>query len=103
MQLLPLEFGKKLVESLLGGDAEDETAAVAEMVRPMNSNTTSAYHNKSTQQSYEQSAPTQGMQQPAYDAAISNNHAPQQQANADTATASRMFNRHSLQVLKAHL
>ena len=35
MQLLPLGFGKKLVASLMGGDAEEETAAVAEMARPI--------------------------------------------------------------------
>ena len=35
MQLLPLGFGKKLVASLLGGDGEEEAAAVTEMVRPV--------------------------------------------------------------------
>ena len=29
MQLLPLEFGKNLVTTLIGGNAEDETAAVS--------------------------------------------------------------------------
>jgi flagellar motor switch protein FliN/FliY len=34
MQLLPLEFGKKLVATLVGGNAEEEVAAVAEMAPP---------------------------------------------------------------------
>lgn len=34
MQLIPLEFGKKLVATLIGGSAEEEVAAVAEMAPP---------------------------------------------------------------------
>ena len=35
MQLLPLEFGKELVASLMGSSVEEETAAVVEMVAPI--------------------------------------------------------------------
>lgn len=76
MQLLPLEFGKDLVATLLGGGAEEETAAVAEMVRPVaqqpptmqqpvqQQNMQQSAHE--TQQQYAQPAPQQQMrmQQP---------------------------------------
>ncbi|MEK4711282.1 flagellar motor switch phosphatase FliY [Sporosarcina sp. FSL K6-5500] len=86
MQLVPLGFGKKLVASLMGGDAEEETAAVAEMTRPTEQQP-SPVHQQPTQptqqqqvqqQSYEQNGYGQGMQQPAYDAQYGQ-PAPQQQ------------------------
>ncbi|QNK90662.1 flagellar motor switch phosphatase FliY [Sporosarcina sp. resist] len=71
MQLLPLGFGKKLVASLMGGDAEEETAAVAEMARPTEQQPSPvqqpAQQQQVQQQSYEQNGFGQGMQQPAYD------------------------------------
>ncbi|MBO0585774.1 flagellar motor switch phosphatase FliY [Sporosarcina sp. E16_8] len=71
MQLLPLGFGKKLVASLMGGDAEEETAAVAEMNRPIEQQSTPvqqpAQQQQVQQQSYEQNGHGQGMQQPTYD------------------------------------
>ena len=83
MQLLPLEFGKKLVASLMGGDAEDETAAVAEMARPTEQQPSPAQQpvhqqQQVQQQSYEQNDYGQGMQQPAYDTQYGQ-PAPQQQ------------------------
>lgn len=82
MQLLPLEFGKKLVVTLMGGDAEDETAAVVEMARPTEQQPSSvqqpAHEQQVQQQSYEQNGFGQGMQQPAYDAQYGQ-PAPQQQ------------------------
>ncbi len=66
MQLLPLGFGKKLVASLLGGDGEDEAAAVTEMVRPVEQ-TQPAPIQQPIQQPNEQKAPAQGGQQPAYE------------------------------------
>ncbi|WP_186671234.1 flagellar motor switch phosphatase FliY [Sporosarcina sp. BP05] len=72
MQLLPLGFGKKLVASLMGGDAEEETAAVAEMTRPTEQQSTPvqqpAQQQQVHQQSYEQFGYGQDMQQPSYDA-----------------------------------
>ena len=44
MQLIPLEFGKNLVTKLIGGNAEAETAAVAEMTRPLVSETATQQH-----------------------------------------------------------
>ncbi len=64
MQLLPLKFGKSLVASLVGGDAIDETAAVAEMERPVKQQPSMQ---QPTQQMYGQGTSAQGMQQPAYD------------------------------------
>ena len=55
MQLLQLDFGKKLVASLVGGDAMEETAAVAEMAPPQ------------APPSAPQNTPAQGMQQQAFD------------------------------------
>ncbi len=82
MQLLPLGFGKKLVASLMGGDAEEETAAVAEMTRPIEQQPLQyqqpAQQQQVQQQSYEQNGYGQGMQQPAYDAQYGQ-PAPQQQ------------------------
>jgi len=83
MQLLPLGFGKKMVASLMGGDAEEETAAVAEMTRPTEQqpslvNQQPAQQQQVQQQSYEQNGYGQGMQQPAYDAQYGQ-PAPQQQ------------------------
>lgn len=70
MQLLPLEFGKNLVNTLISGGAEEETAAVAEMAppvaqpQPTTMQQPAAYDN--TQQQYAQPAPQQQMrmQQP---------------------------------------
>jgi len=61
MQLLPLGFGKKLVASLLGGDAEEETAAVAEMAPPKLQQPSSSVQ----QESYQ--GGTNSMQQPDYE------------------------------------
>jgi flagellar motor switch protein FliN/FliY len=61
MQLLPLGFGKKLVASLLGGDAEEETAAVAEMAPPKLQQPSTPVQ----QESYQ--GGTNSMQQPAYE------------------------------------
>jgi flagellar motor switch protein FliN len=74
MQLLPLGFGKKLVASLLGGDGEDEAAAVTEMVRPIEQTQPAPI-----QQPSEQSAPTQGVQQPAYEPQFEQPTTPPQQ------------------------
>ncbi|WP_212391173.1 flagellar motor switch phosphatase FliY [Sporosarcina beigongshangi] len=57
MQLLPLTFGKNLVNTLLSGGAEEEAAAVAEMAPPI------AQPEPTMQQPVQQPA----MQQPAYD------------------------------------
>ncbi|MBO0603041.1 flagellar motor switch phosphatase FliY [Sporosarcina sp. E16_3] len=82
MQLLPLGFGKKLVASLMGGDAEEETVAVFEMTRPTEQQSTPvhqpAQQQQVQQQSYEQNGYGQGMQQPAYDEQYGQS-APQQQ------------------------
>jgi len=78
MQLLPLGFGKKMVGSLMGGDAEEETAAVAEMTRPLEQPPSPVQQQQVPQQSYEQNGYGQGMQQPAYDAQYGQ-PAPQQQ------------------------
>ena len=69
MQLLPLVFGKDLVATLLGGGAEEETAAVAEMERPV------AQQPPTMQQPVQQ----QAMQQPAYDTQQYAQPVPQQQ------------------------
>lgn len=61
MQLLPLGFGKKLVASLMGGDAEEETAAVAEMAPPKLQQPSPPVQ----QESYQ--GGTNSMQQPAYE------------------------------------
>ena len=61
MQLLPLGFGKKLVASLLGGDAEEETAAVAEMAPPKLQQSSSPIQ----QESYQ--GGTNSVQQPVYE------------------------------------
>ena len=76
MQLLPLDFGKKLVASLLGGDSEEEAAAVTEMVRPV---TAQQHHQQPIQQPSEQNAPTQGVQQPAYEPQFEQPTTPPQQ------------------------
>ncbi|WP_338655876.1 flagellar motor switch phosphatase FliY [Sporosarcina psychrophila] len=82
MQLVPLGFGKKLVASLMGGDAEEETAAVAEMTRPTEQQSTPiqqpAHQQQVQQQSYEQNGYDHGKQQPAYDTQYGQ-PAPQQQ------------------------
>lgn len=82
MQLLPLGFGKKLVESLMGGDAEEETAAVAEMTRPTEQQPSQlqqpTQQQQIPQQPYGQNDFGQGMQQPAYDPQYAQ-PAPQQQ------------------------
>lgn len=82
MQLLPLGFGKNLVASLMGGDVEEETAAVAEITRPTEQQSTPVQQptqqQQVQQQSYEQNDFGQGMQQPAYDAQYGQ-PAPQQQ------------------------
>ena len=79
MQLLPLGFGKKLVASLLGGDGEDEAAAVTEMVRPIEQ-TQPAPIQQPIQQPFEQSAPAQGVQRPALEPQFEQPMTPQQQA-----------------------
>ena len=58
MQLLPLGFGKNLVASLMGGDAEEETAAVAEIAPPKPQQPSSPIQ--------QESHPS--MEQPAYEA-----------------------------------
>lgn len=73
MQLLPLRFGKSLVASLVGGDVEEETAAVAEQAPPAPPQPSPA----PIQQSYEQSAPVQEMQQSSYDPHFGQQSAPQ--------------------------
>lgn len=82
MQLVPLGFGKKLVASLMGGDAEEETAAVAEMTRPTEQQSTPiqqpAHQQQVQQQSYEQNGYDHGKQQPVYDTQYGQ-PAPQQQ------------------------
>ncbi|WP_399633216.1 flagellar motor switch phosphatase FliY [Sporosarcina sp. SG10008] len=82
MQLVPLGFGKKLVASLMGGDAEEETAAVAEMTRPTEQQSTPiqqpAHQQQVQQQSYEQNDYDHGKQQPSYDTQYEQ-PAPQQQ------------------------
>ena len=106
MQLLPLGFGKKLVESLMGGDAEEETAAVAEMTRPIEQQSTPvqqpAQQQQVQQQSYEQNGYGQGMQQPAYDAQYGQ-PVPQQQCKCAHNNRKYKFSKHSLQALKVHL
>lgn len=61
MQLLPLQFGKDLVVSLLGGDSE-EAAATAEQTTPVQPQPSIPY-----QQSYEQSMPIQEIRQSTED------------------------------------
>lgn len=81
MQLLPLGFGKKLVASLMGGDTEDETAAVAEMTRPTEQQPSPVqqpeYQQQVQHQPYEHNG-YEGMQHPAYDSRYGQ-PAPQQQ------------------------
>lgn len=57
MQLFPLTFGKNLVNTLISGGAEEETAAVAEMAPPV----------APTQPTMQQSVQQPATQQPAYD------------------------------------
>ena len=71
MQLLPLVFGKDLVATLLGGGAEEETAAVAEMARPVEQQQPTMEQPVQQQQ--------QAMQQPAYDTQQYAQPVPQQQ------------------------
>jgi len=81
MQLVPLGFGKKLVASLMGGDTEEETAAVAEMTRPTEQQyipVQQPAQQQQVQQSYEENGYGQGMQPPAYDTQYGQ-PAPQQQ------------------------
>ena len=61
MQLLPLEFGKKLVASLMGGDAEEETAVVAEMA-PQVQQPTPIQQQTAYEPQYGQATPQQQMQ-----------------------------------------
>ncbi|MFJ7933150.1 flagellar motor switch phosphatase FliY [Sporosarcina sp. NPDC096371] len=63
MQLLPLVFGQELVATLLGGSAMSETAAVVEVAPTLEKQQPTMQ--QPPQQMYEQSVPTQGMQQPA--------------------------------------
>lgn len=49
MQLFPLEFGKELVATLLGGDALEETAAVAELAPPVQQQQQPAYETQYAQ------------------------------------------------------
>ncbi|MER2088143.1 MAG: flagellar motor switch phosphatase FliY [Sporosarcina sp.] len=63
MQLLPLGFGKKLVASLIGGDVEEETAAVAEMAPPKVQQPSPREQQPEQQQSYGHEVSSQGMQQ----------------------------------------
>ncbi|MBE1553453.1 flagellar motor switch phosphatase FliY [Sporosarcina limicola] len=66
-QLFPLEFGKKLVASLLGEDVIKETAAVVEMSPPkeqQHSVTQQPLQQPIQQQIHEQIAPPGGMQLP---------------------------------------
>ena len=63
--MLPLGFGKNLVASLLGGDGEDETAAVTEMAPP--EHTQPAPINNPYSSRTSKVTPAQGMQQPAYE------------------------------------
>lgn len=86
MQLLPLPFGKSLVASLVGGEAEEEAAAVAEMAPPVEPPAPPAPPSAPQQQApppYQEpfpSAPGSGQappQQPAYDPSFA--QAPPQQ------------------------
>ncbi|MFS0574217.1 flagellar motor switch phosphatase FliY [Sporosarcina sp. 179-K 3D1 HS] len=88
MQLLPLHFGKSLVASLVGGEAEEETAAVAEMAPPAEPTTPPAQPSAPPQQAptpYQEPYPSsthggygQAMpQQPSYDPSFA--QAPPQQ------------------------
>ncbi|MFC5588419.1 flagellar motor switch phosphatase FliY [Sporosarcina soli] len=61
MQLLPLKFGKNLVVSLVGGEAE-EAAAIAEPAAPVQ-----PPQQAPTQPAYEQSMPNEERWQPAED------------------------------------
>lgn len=73
-QLFPLEFGKGLVSRLMNGDVEQETAAVAEMERPVapsqpqeqpqQQQQQPMYQEPQQQQMYQQ--PMQQQQQPMY-------------------------------------
>lgn len=49
MQLFPIEFGKELVATLLGGDALEETAAVAELAPPVQQQKQPAYETQPAQ------------------------------------------------------
>ena len=100
MQLLPLGFGK-LVATLLGGNGEDEAAAVTEMVRPIETHN-SAYPT-TLQQLYEQSAPTQGVQRPALEPQYGQPMTPPQQQDRCASNRPYMYNKRSLQVLTARL
>ncbi|KAA0967072.1 flagellar motor switch phosphatase FliY [Sporosarcina sp. ANT_H38] len=83
MQLLPLGFGKKLVASLMGGDAEDEAAAVVEMAPSKQLQQPARVPQQSqqqvSQQPYGQNDFGQGMQQPMYDSHFGQSDLQQQQ------------------------